>query len=150
VSGRRIAAAGPADVDALVALLGDYCAFYKVDPGAEALRALVLALLEDPAQGVQLVARDEGGEALGFATVYWTWSTTRAGRVGVMNDLFVVPAARGSGLGAELIAACADRAREAGVLHLEWRTAPDNATAQRLYDRLAPGPRDWRHYRLGL
>ena len=37
------------------------------------------ALIADPArEGMQLVARDEAARAIGFATIFWTWSTTRA------------------------------------------------------------------------
>ena len=40
---------------------------------------------------MQFIARGEGGEPLGFATVYMTWETLDAGRLAVMNDLFVAP-----------------------------------------------------------
>jgi hypothetical protein len=50
------------------------------------------ALIVDPdREGVQLLARDDGGTAVGFATVYWTWDTLGAARRGVMHDLFVAP-----------------------------------------------------------
>jgi len=56
------------------------------------------ALLADPErEGLQLLARDDAGRAVGFATLYWTWQTLAAARVGVMNDLFVAPEARGMG-----------------------------------------------------
>ena len=51
-----------------------------------------------------------------------------------MNDLYVDEAARGQGVGRALIEASAAVARERGAHHLEWATAPDNQTAQRLYD----------------
>jgi len=51
-----------------------------------------------------------------------------------MNDLYVRRAARGGGLGRALIEASAAVARERGAHHLQWVTAPDNETAQRLYD----------------
>ena len=51
-----------------------------------------------------------------------------------MNDLYVDAEARGQGVGRALIEASAAVARERGAHHLEWSTAPDNATAQRLYD----------------
>ena len=39
---------------------------------------------------MQLIARDAGRQrAVGFATLYWTWQTLNAARLGVMNDLFV-------------------------------------------------------------
>ena len=53
-------------------------------------------LIEQPEEGVQFIARDDDGTAMGFATVYMTWETLDAGRLAVMNDLFVSPAARGA------------------------------------------------------
>ena len=51
-----------------------------------------------------------------------------------MNDLYVDPEARGRGVGAALIEACRGDCRKRGAAKLSWETAPDNATAQRLYD----------------
>jgi hypothetical protein len=94
-----IGVAGHGDFNDLLMLARGYCDFYDVSPSDEALLALFEALTKDPAtEGVQLIARNQGGEPLGFATVYWTWSTTHAARIGVMNDLFVVPQARGTGV----------------------------------------------------
>jgi hypothetical protein len=42
---------------------------------------MATALIDDPVhEGVQLIARDDAGRATGFATVFRTWSTTRASR----------------------------------------------------------------------
>ena len=69
-----IAVAGEADLDDLLALMRAYCDFYEVAPADEALLALSRALIADPErEGVQLLARDEDGAAVGFATVFWTW-----------------------------------------------------------------------------
>ncbi|WP_228430683.1 GNAT family N-acetyltransferase [Baekduia soli] len=144
-----IAATREEDLDDLLPLLRAYCDFYDVAPPDAALRALSEALL-DGADGVQLLARDDGGRAVGFATVYWTWQTLTASRVGVMNDLFVAPAARGSGAAEALIAECADRARDHGATHLTWQTALDNARAQALYDRVGAQRSRWLDYELAL
>ncbi len=96
-----------ADLDELCVLMRAYCDFYEVSPPDADLRALAVALIHDPAgEGVQLLARVDGGRAVGFATLYWSWSTTNACRIGVMNDLFVVQSARGLGVAQQLIEAC--------------------------------------------
>src|SRR6476661_4649580 len=92
-----VGSGGPRDVSDLLPMLRAYCDFYRVDPSDERLRALVTALIDDPSEGLQLIARDSDGTPLGFATIYWTWQTLHAARVGVLNDLFVVPASRGTG-----------------------------------------------------
>src|SRR5215217_9169186 len=101
-----------ADVDELLPLMRAYCDFYEVAPSDEALTDMALALLDEPdLEGVQLIARDEDGQAVGFATIFWSWSTLNASRIGVMNDLFVSPAGRGGGVADALIGACVDHAR---------------------------------------
>src|SRR5579884_2087323 len=96
-----------ADAGDLLPLVRAYCDFYEVAPPDEDLLALIHALADDPEhEGVQLIARDAAGTAVGFATVFWSWSTTDACRIGVMNDLFVVESARGSGVATLLIESC--------------------------------------------
>src|SRR5918998_658463 len=124
----RIAAVTERDLEELLPLVRGYCDFYEVAPSDEALLAMSRALIADgEREGVQLLARDGSGRAVGFATIFWSWSTLRAGRVGVMNDLFVDGAARGGGVADQLIAACAECCRERGdVVSLGWQTAKDN------------------------
>ena len=143
-----IATVTEADLPELLPLMRGYCDFYDVDPSDDALLALSRMLIADPDQGLQLIARDDEGRALGFATIFWTWSTTTAARIAIMNDLFVAPAARGARLGEALIAACADRCRVRGVTSLTWQTALDNTRAQALYDRIGARRSQWLDYDL--
>jgi GNAT superfamily N-acetyltransferase len=137
------------DLPELLPLMRGYSDFYKVTPSDDALLAMSRALIADPErEGVQLLARDDDGTAIGFATIFWTWSTTRAGRIGVMNDLFVVPAARGTGAADALIAACLERCREHGAVALTWQTRPDNHRAQAVYDRAGARRSEWLDYDL--
>jgi GNAT superfamily N-acetyltransferase len=127
-----------------------YCDFYEADPTDEALLELSRALIADPErEGVQLIARDDG-KAVGFATIYWSWATTRAVRIGVMNDLYVAPEARGSGAAGELIQACVEECRKHGATRLTWQTAPDNERAQRVYDRIGAKRSQWIDYSLDV
>jgi GNAT superfamily N-acetyltransferase len=54
-----------------------------------------------------------------------------------LQDLFVAPQARGHGVGAALIAAVKEAVTKAGVTNVYWMTHETNATACRLYDRVA-------------
>lgn len=142
-----VAAVMPADLPDLLPLMRAYCDFYATSPSNESLLALSRALLEDPAlEGVQLIARDEHDIALGFATVFWSWDTTEAGRIGIMNDLYVSPQARGSGTAEQLIAACVERCEQRGAARLEWQTGPDNHRAQAVYDRVGGVREPWLLY----
>ena len=138
------------DLDDLLPLMRGYSDFYEVDPSDEALLALARALIANPEyDGVQFIARDsDSGEALGFATVYWMWSTSRAARIAVMNDLFTAEAARRRGVGEALIQACLEATRERGAALLQWQTATDNKTAQALYERVGGIREQWYDYYL--
>jgi GNAT superfamily N-acetyltransferase len=145
----RIELVGEGDLADLLPMMRAYCDFYEVAPSDADLQRLSLALIADPDhEGIQLIARGEGGEPLGFATLYWTWQTLTAARAGVMNDLFVVPAARGQGVGRTLIEESRRRAREHGAAELVWETAPDNLTSQRLYGSLGADESPWIYYSL--
>src|SRR3954454_17615418 len=138
-----------ADLTELLPLMRAYCDFYGADTGDDALLALSHALIEDPERdGVQLIARNEGGDAIGFATVFWTWSTLRAARIGVMNDLFVAAEARGTGLAEKLIDACLAQCRRRGACSLGWQTARDNERAQAVYERVGARREEWVDYTL--
>jgi GNAT superfamily N-acetyltransferase len=124
-----------ADLSDLLPLMRGYCDFYEVDPSDDALLAMSRTLIADPErEGLQLIARADDGRAVGFATIFWTWSTLSASRIAVMNDLFVSDDARGSGTADKLIDACADRCRARDVAELDWQTAHDNVRAQKVYD----------------
>jgi GNAT superfamily N-acetyltransferase len=139
------------DLPELLGLVRAYLDFYEVTPSDDEMLALSRALIADPErEGVQFLARDGAGRAVGFASLFWTWTTTRGGRLGVMNDLFVDPAARGTGLADALIAACARRCRERGVRWLEWQTAPDNHRAQAVYERVGARRSQWLDYSLDV
>ncbi len=141
---------GVADLDELIPLMRGYCDFYEVAPSDGALRALARALIEHPdTSGVQLIAREDG-EALGFATIFWSYSTLSARAIGVMNDLYVAPQARGRGLGAELIRACEAECAARGIEILEWETAPSNARAQSVYERFDAARSEWLAYTLAV
>ena len=141
---------GNPDLDDLLPMLRAYCAFYERAPGDGALLELARSLIARPHEGVQLIARSEASEPLGFATVYWTWDTLIAARTGVMHDLFVVPPARGTGIADLLIAACVDECRRHGAAKLSWQTAPDNMRAQAVYKRVGAARDEWVDYSLGV
>jgi len=145
---------GPAterELPALLPLLRGYCDFYRASPSDERLIAMATALIAAPdADGMLLVARHGEGVPIGFATVGWKWSSLRAARIAVMEDLFVALEARGQGTAGALIQACADRARDLGAPVLSWLTAPDNHRAQTVYKRAGASGETWLEYELAL
>jgi GNAT superfamily N-acetyltransferase len=148
---QSIATVKEGDLEDLLGLMRAYCDFYETAPGDEALLGLSHSLLDEPQlEGVQLIARDERGAPIGFATLFWSWDTTEAGRIGIMNDLYVTPQARGSGLAERLIEACVERCRGRGAIRLEWQTAPENLRAQSVYDRIGAVREPWIVYGVAI
>jgi GNAT superfamily N-acetyltransferase len=144
-----VSTVGEADLGELLPLVRGYADFYEVSPSDEALLELARTLIADPErEGMQFLARDGDGRAIGFATVYWLWSTTSATRIGLMNDLYVAPEGRGSCAAEALIERCRAACRERGASKLTWQTAKDNARAQAVYDRIGGERVEWLDYSL--
>ena len=147
-----VRAAREADLPALLPLMRGYCDFYESSPADEGLERMARALIGcEDAEGFLLVSCDgDADDAGGFAAVGWKWSSLRAARVAIMEDLFVEPAARGAGHADALIAACAERARELGAPVLLWQTAQDNHRARAVYERAGANGETWMEYELEL
>lgn len=135
--------ARPADLDALVALLGVlFTQESEMQPDAASQRAGLAAILANPSVGQLFVARDEGGtgsgqrgDVVGMISLLYTVSTALGGPVGIVEDYVVRPDYRGRGIGHALMDAVFRHARERGLLRLTLQTDRDNAAAQRLYER---------------
>jgi ribosomal protein S18 acetylase RimI-like enzyme len=65
-----------------------------------------------------------------------------------MNDLYVAPSARGTGVADELIRACERECRLHSAATLDWQTAKDNERAQRVYERVGAKRSEWVDYSL--
>ena len=130
----RTRLASLADLDALAPLMDAYRQFYEQPPDLARARAY---LGERMARGecVVYLAQAAGGAVVGFTLLYPTFTSVGAGRIFILNDLFVTPAARGTQASVALLEAAKTHARAAGALRLSLRTAHDNARAQSVYER---------------
>lgn len=80
---------------------------------------------------------EQDGIIVGIAHYIYRPSTWAVNDFCYLEDLFVDPSVRGTGAGRALIEALSLIATAAGSERLYWTTAPDNATARRLYDKVA-------------
>jgi GNAT superfamily N-acetyltransferase len=146
----RIEAVTQAQLEQLLPLIAAYQRFYEVeDVGEERNRTFFPRFIAPSDDGLLLAAwRDE--QLLGYACLYWHFTSLVPAETVLMNDLFVTETARGQGVGRALIEASADIARNRGAHHLEWATAPSNKTAQRLYNATRATPSTWIEYELDL
>ncbi len=114
-----------------------YGKFYKTDY-TPALIEANWRRLHDPAVDLHgLVAATDAGDLVGLLHYIPHLHTNSARMVGYLEDLFVAPEARGQRAGEKLIDALVDIGKTAGWYRIYWHTHEDNATARKLYDRVA-------------
>jgi ribosomal protein S18 acetylase RimI-like enzyme len=101
--------------------------------GDGALRVTVRDLLGDPQRGAVLVARASDRAMLGYAALCFGYSIEFRGRDAFVDELYVVPVARGRGLGRALLHALEAEARACGVVQLHLEVEHRNEQARRLY-----------------
>lgn len=87
-----------------------------------------------------LVAATESAEIMGMLVFYIVPFNANARPRLVIKELFVVPEARGGGIGKRLMAAARERAVAAGCGAMKWQVASWNAAARSFYQRLGAEP----------
>jgi GNAT superfamily N-acetyltransferase len=93
--------------------------------------------LFDGLEPVHGLVAERNGEILGFVHYLFHRSTTATGPDCYLRDLFTRADTRGAGVGEALIRSVGQRAKAAGASRVYWQTHETNATARRLYDRVA-------------
>jgi len=149
--GGAVREAGPKDVPAILALVRDLADYEREPDAVEATEADFRRVLF-PDEGAPIAFAHVavvGDEIVGMAIWYVTFSTW-LGQGGIwLEDLFVSPAHRGSGLGKALLAALARVCEERGYRRLEWWVLRWNKPSIGFYDSLCGQPMaDWLTYRL--
>ena len=148
---RSIRPAEPDDLPAILGLVHELAVYEKAPDAVEAtvadFRAALFPLDRPPTAFGHVAVVD--GEIVGMAIWYLTFSTW-LGTGGIwLEDLFVSPAHRGSGLGKGLLAALAALCTERGYGRLEWWVLKWNTPSIGFYDSIGGQPMDeWLTYRL--
>ena len=142
--------ARPADVDRIHRLISDLAAYERAADQVRATPEQLRAALFGRAPAVfGLVADGPDGEVVGFALWFLNFSTWEGVHGIYLEDLFVEPAHRGSGLGFALLSALAEIAVERGYARVEWSVLDWNAPSIAFYERLGAVAMDgWTGYRL--
>lgn len=136
-------------LDALAPLFDGYRQFYRQASDLDGARRF---LSERFARGESVIflASGETGPA-GFTQLYPFFSSVRMRRVWILNDLYVAPEARRTGVARALMDAARDFAQADGAASLELATERTNEQAQALYDDLGyEREEDYWHYALTL
>lgn len=150
-SGATVRAATEADVPELLRLVNELAA-YEQEPDAVAAtvadyQELLFPDEEEPTGFCEVAEVD--GRLVGMAFWYVTFSTW-SGRRGIwLEDFFVEPGHRGSGLGHALLSRLAGICVRRGYARLEWWVLDWNRSAIDFYEaRGAQGLDEWTHYRV--
>jgi ribosomal protein S18 acetylase RimI-like enzyme len=120
------------DVDALAPLFDAYRQFYGQTADLD-LAKRFLAERTERSESTIFVA-EEGAVAVGFTQLYPSFSSARAARIYVLNDLYVAPSHRRRGVGRLLLQRAAEYGAEQGAVRLALTTMHTNLPAQRLYE----------------
>jgi GNAT superfamily N-acetyltransferase len=139
-----------ADVPEILAMIRELAVFEREPDAVEASEALIETALFGPSPAAFAhVVTDDDGSTVGFALWFLNFSTWR-GRHGIyLEDLYVRPAARGSGAGRALLTELARICAARGYGRLEWWVLDWNADAHAFYRRLGAVPMDeWTVWRL--
>ena len=113
-----------------------YAGFYGVDQ-TDDMRDRVWGWLMDAGHEVNGFVAEQDGVLVGLAHYRPFARPLAAATGGFMDDLFVSPAARGTGAAAALIDTVKAEGIKRGWSVIRWITADDNARARGLYDKIA-------------
>lgn len=141
--------ATPADLPAIAKLIRDLAEYEKLSHAVVLDEAKLREHLFGPRPYAEVLMAENAGAVVGFALFFHNYSTFR-GQPGIyLEDLFVIPAARGKGFGKALLAGLAKLAVERACARVEWSVLNWNEPSIRFYKSLGAVPMDeWTVYRL--
>jgi len=145
----QIRAATSADVPVIAELIRGLARFEKLEHEVVMTEDLLATALFGQRPYAEVLLAVDENRPVGFALFFHNFSTF-LGRPGIyLEDLFVVPEDRGSGIGRALLEHLARLAVDRGCGRLEWAVLDWNRDAISFYERLGARPNsDWTVYRL--
>ena len=141
--------ATPDDVPLIRQLIAELADYERLAHAAVATDDDLRAQLFGERPAAEVLIGELDGEPAGFALFFHNFSTFLGKRGLYLEDLFVRPAFRGSGLGKHLMAALARIAVQRDCGRFEWSVLDWNAPAIGFYRRIgAVGMDEWTVQRL--
>ncbi len=131
-------------------LFDGYAEFYKVQMSDE-IADETFSWLLDPTHVLEgLIVHDAANRAVGIAHFRTCPRPLGGCDIGFLDDMFVLPEARGSGVAETLFAALRDLAVERGWPTIRWITQHFNERGRGFYDKYTEGPTDFIVYQWGV
>ena len=145
----RIRRARPDDVPAIVELVYSLAEYERARHECHLTADQLHTALFGATPAVFCHVAEHEGEVAGCALWFLSFSTWRGVHGIYLEDLFVRPETRGTGLGKALLTALAQECVTNGYERLEWSVLNWNTPAIDFYKSLGAGPQDeWTTYRL--
>lgn len=136
-------------MDAIHSLICDLAEYERARDQVQATPEQLRAALFGPSPAVYALVAEVEGEAVGFALYFLNFSTWEGVHGIYLEDLYVHPAHRGSGLGKALLTSLAAVAADRGYARVEWFVLDWNTPSIEFYRRLGAVPMDgWTVFRL--
>ncbi len=133
------------DAAVIVELIRDLAIFEKLEHLATATPARIEAELFGERPTCECLIGEIDGAPVGFALFFHNFSTFLCKKGLYLEDLFVRPSARGTGMGKALLTRLAQIAVERDCGRFEWSVLDWNVDAQAFYERMgATMLPDWR------
>jgi GNAT superfamily N-acetyltransferase len=120
------------DIDRIAPLFDGYRQFYGKPTDLKAARQFLYERFKNY-QSVIFVANAENGDGVGFAQLFPSFSSVSMERTFILNDLYVAPSARRSGVAAKLLDAATQYGRSVGAIRITLSTGMENNSAKALY-----------------
>jgi GNAT superfamily N-acetyltransferase len=137
------------DVVAIVGLIRELAEFEKLSHLVQATPERLRPHLFGEKPVAEALVAERGGEVVGFALFFTNFSTFLAQPGLYLEDLYVQPTHRGSGIGEALLARLGRLALERGCGRFEWSVLDWNENAIRFYERMGASVLpDWRTCRV--
>ena len=123
------------DVPALLESMADFNQLEGISFDPLAIEGPLRTLLADPTLGLVRLLHDGSGKLAGYFVLAWGFDLEWGGRDAFLTELYLLPAQRGRGLGAEIMALVEEAALAGGARALHLAVRQENGAARRVYER---------------
>ena len=145
----QLRAAEPRDVPAITGLIRELAEFEKLSHLVQVTPETLHPHLFGQRPVVEALVAEAGGAVVAFALFFTNFSTFLSRPGLYLEDLYVQPALRGSGIGKALLERLGAIAVERGYGRFEWSVLDWNENAIRFYEKMgATVLPDWRICRI--
>lgn len=122
----------------VIELFDKYRVFYKQPSNIDLAKSFIQARLDKNESVIFVAIVKDNNKVIpvGFTQLYPKFSSGKAIKIWVLNDLYVEPEYRKQGIGEGLINSALKYAKDDRASHVELSTAVDNYLAQRLYESI--------------